>query len=1088
MKKLFLLTVCFLVTTLLMAAPVTVEQARQKAAEFLSTKGGSRRAPAQIVAQQTVLNAVDAKGQPYLYAFNVGSDNGFVIVSGDDRFRDVLGYSASGIFNNQDMPEHMKAWLQGYVDEMKYYDSIGYQPSAEASASTSNRAIKQAIEPLLTTAWDQGTPYNNQCPVFFNGRLSVTGCVATAMAQVVNYSAMYAKTHSIDPPTTLASDIPSYTCSTNWSGYGKLSVEGVSAADVTFDWDNMLNVYSRGGYTNTQANAVATLMVCCGKSVQMDYSSSSSGANTADVANALVKYFGFDSTAKSLYRDDYSYAQWVDLIYAELAAERPVQYGGQSSGGGHSFVIDGYDGDEMFHVNWGWSGEPDSYYVLSVLNPNSTSGIGASSSNDGYSYSQKANVGLQYGTGQTGEDDPIMISTGNFRADGATAYFDAFNVTGATHSFYFGIGFMDEEGVITPIMYYGITDLPNGKGLKDFGVPVPTDESKAGQTLKVVTIGKEKETSTWYTGCNSDIYYFEAVYDASGVPTLTAHPIIDLKTTSIDFTGSKYMNDVQPVEVTVKNNGDEFYGVLYLFASTSDDKGDVVNKGGITIQKNKTGSLTFEWTPTTTGNYTIWVATDDEGNNVIGTGLVTISVNSHAPAGPFVITELIAENEDETSWRTNENGELIVDVYSENLDFSSMKVINSGESALEVTNMKIILQMKNGDSWSDLKSFSASGFSVNPGTVVSFGSSLTFGNVGFGTFRIRLLNNGVENDQRYVFNLTMGYKTYAEDGTVIPVKTTSSAVTVAENVAAIDLSNFEFSSITPNSNPNTLYILSSKVSTPASLTGKNVVKGDYADQITLVDGHAFYSPINFTAQNITYTRTETNYLDKDTQKGWTTLVLPFAPAGCKTILDNADYPLTWFLSAEDTNKNLWLMTFNDEHAGIVEFGFAGSQLEANKPYIMALPGDSYGNRWSLTGLPIIFYATNAEVKAKAKASTTGTNYKFVGTTVQKEDVENIYKLNDVGDCFVKGTASVEPFRAYFAPTSTAATATELNFRFAADEPEIVEVVTAITKPLSDKSEIGEKLTNAPVYNMNGQRVSHPTKGLYIVNGKKVIIK
>ena len=1089
MKKLFLLTVCFFVTTLLMAAPVTVEQARQKAAEFLSTKGGSRRAPAQIVAQQTVLNAVDAKGQPYLYAFNVGSDNGFVIVSGDDRFRDVLGYSASGTFSNQDMPEHMKAWLQGYVDEMKYYDSIVYQPSTEASASTSNRAIKQAIEPLLTTAWDQGTPYNNQCPVFFNGSRSVTGCVATAMAQVVYYTAMYAKNHSINPPTTLAKDIPGYQCQTYWTGYGKLEVEGVSAADVTFDWDNMLQSYPSGGsYTTAQADAVATLMVCCGKSVQMDYSSSSSGANTADVANALVKYFGFDSTAKSLSRGDYSYAQWVDLIYAELAAERPVQYGGQSSGGGHSFVIDGYDGDEMFHVNWGWSGEPDSYYVLSVLNPNSTSGIGASSSNDGYSYSQKANVGLQYGTGQTGTEEPVIMTTTKLSVEGTTIKWGARNYNEESLTFNVGLGIIDEYGNITPIVTMLTAQLNYGYGYSSLSYTLQPDISKKNQSIKIVPISKLTDVNVWSTDMNPDIFYFEAVYDDSGAPTLTAHPITDLKTTSIDFTGSKYKNEVQPVEVTVKNNGDEFYDVLYLFASTSETMGDYVNKGGITIQKNKTGSLTFEWTPTTTGNYTIWVATDDKGNNVIGTGSVTIGVNSHAPAGPFVITELIAENEDETSWRTNENGELIVDVYSENLDFSSMKVINSGESTLEVTNMKIILQKKNGDSWSDLRTRSASGFSVNPGTEVSFGSSLTFGNVGFGTFRIRLLNNGVDNDQRYVFNLTMGYKTYAEDGTVIPVKTTSSAVTVAENVAAIDLSNFEFSSITPNSNPNTLYVLSSKVDTPTSLTGKNVVKGSAAEQITLVDGHAFYSPVNFTAQNITYTRTETNYLDKDTQKGWTTLVLPFAPAGCKTILENADYPLTWFNSAEDTNKNLWLMTFNDEHAGIVEFGFAGEQLEANKPYIMALPGDSYGNRWSLTGLPIIFYATNAEVKANAKASTTGTNYKFVGTTVQKEDVENIYKLNDVGDCFVKGTASVEPFRAYFAPTSTAATATELNFRFAADEPEIVEVVTAITKPYSDKSEIGEKLTNAPVYNMNGQRVSHPTKGLYIVNGKKVIIK
>ena len=1085
MKKLFLLTVCFLVTTLLMAAPVTVEQARQKAAEFLSTKGGSRRAPAQIVAQQTVLNVVDAKGQPYLYAFNVGSDNGFVIVSGDDRFRDVLGYSASGTFSSQDMPEHMKAWLQGYVDEMKYYDSIGYQPTAASSTSNRTSAIKQAITPLLQTKWDQGSPYNNLCPVFLNGNRSVTGCVATAMAQVMYYHAM--KTGGL--PVKPSKNIPAYQCERDWGSH-------VQVAEVTaknFDWNNMQLTYPASGTSaeiEAKNNAVAYLMQCCGSSVEMDYADGSnggSGAVNSFVADALQEYFGYDSTTRCLSRSNYPYAQWVDLIYAELAEGRPVQYGGSSSGGGHAFVIDGYDGDEMFHVNWGWSGEPDSYYVLSVLNPHSNSGIGASTSNDGYSYGQDAIFGAQINSGQTGETTPVLMSSRDLGVDGNKIVWSSYNMNPETLMFDLGLGVIDDAGNIVPIAQLTNISFDYTNGYKNISVTISSKPSLAGQTQKIVPISKLSSVDEWSTDVNPDITYVEVVYNASGNPTLTAHPILDLVTTSIDFTGSKYKDEVQPVEVTVKNNGDEFYGVLYLFTSTSATMDDYVNKGGITIQKNKTGSLTFEWTPTTSGTYNIWVATDDEGKNVIGTESVTIGVNSHAPAGPFVFSELIAENVDETSWRTNENGEMIADVYSTTLNFSSVKVVNATESSQTATKIYFRLYREVNGSWSIVDGYSASNITVNGGTVINFGS-MPFDEVGFGTYLMTLWTDNNVSDQRYIFNLTMGYKTFAEDGTTIAVKTTSSGVTVADNVAAIDLSNFEFSSITPNSNPNTLYILKSKVSTPASLTGKNVVKGDYADQITLVDGHAFYSPVNFTAQNITYTRTETNYLDKDTQKGWTTLVLPFAPDGCKTILENADYPLTWFNSAEDTNKNLWLMTFSDERAGIVEFGFAGEQLEANKPYIMALPGDSYGNRWSLTGLPIIFYASNAEIKANAKASTTGTNYKFVGTTVQKSDLENIYKLNADGDCFVKGTASIEPFRAYFAPTSTVATATELSFRFAADEPEIVEVVTAITKPLSDKSEIGEKLTNAPVYNMNGQRVSHPTKGLYIVNGKKVIIK
>ena len=1081
MRKNFLLILCSLLSVVAFAAPITKEQARQAASQFLTSKGGVHRAAAQLAELPPVLNAVDKSGNPYIYAFNAGNNAGYVLVSGDDRFRDVLAYGASGNFDDNNMPAHVKAWLQGYVDEMKYYESIGYQPSAGAVSNSSaasasyRRAVKAPILPLLTTAWDQDEPYNLQCPIFFNSNygLSVTGCVATAMAQVVYYTAV----HSGNQPTTLVRDIPGYTCSTNWSGLGNLEVAGVLADTVTFDWDNMLNVYRSGYYDNVQANAVAKLMACCGKSVRMDYSTSGSGANTLDVVNALITYFGFDTTTKAITRSNYSYAQWIEIVYAELAAGRPVQYGATSSGGGHSFVIDGYDGDEMFHVNWGWSGTPDSYYALSVLNPGDNSGIGASTSNDGYSYNQRAIVGIRYGTGQQGEEVPVMLSTGNLRVNGQQVIFEAFNMTGETHSFHVGIGFMDEEGGITPITSYLVENLKTGSGWYDFYVDVPTDKTKAGQTLKIVPISKESSTNTWYTGCNSDIYYWDAVYDANGVPTLTAHPIYDLSASTISFTGSTFVNEVQPVEVTVTNNGDEYYGILYMFASTTSTKGAPVNKGGVTVQKNKSTIMTFEWTPTTTGTYNIWIATDNEGDNVIGTSSVTISVNNHAPAGPFIYSQLIVENADETSWRTNEDGNLIVDVYSEELNFSSVKVLNATGSS-QSANLRFRLYRDVNGSWVFVKGYSAS-VSANGGSILNFGG-MPFYNVGYGTYLLRLESDDVVFDGRYIFNLTMGYNVIAEDGSVVPVKTTSTDVTVDENVAAVDLSNFNFSNITPNSNPNTLYIIGGEQAVPASLSGKNVVQMGVAQQITLTDGHAFYSPVDFTALEISYTRTETTYYDKDTQKGWTTIVLPFVPDGIKTVLNDEDYPLTWFQSAEETNKNLWLMEFYDEHNGIVDFGYAGSMLEANKPYIMALPGDSYGNRWSLEGLPIIFYAENADIMANAKATTTGKNYKFVGTTLQKENLSDIYKLNADGDQFVKGTASIEPFRAYFAPTSSAATAEALSFGFGRG---------VITNVIEVKGVTDVKETNDNnIYNMNGQRVGQPAKGLYIVNGRKVVIK
>ena len=150
---------------------------------------------------------------------------------------------------------------------------------------------------------------------------------------------------------------------------------------------------------------------------------------------------------------------------------------------------------------------------------------------------------------------------------------------------------------------------------------------------------------------------------------------------------------------------------------------------------------------------------------------------------------------------------------------------------------------------------------------------------------------------------------------------------------------------------------------------------------------------------------------------------------------------------------------------------------------MALPGDSYGNKWSLEGLPIIFYATNADIKGNAKAATTGTNYKFKGTTVFTGEQNNIYKLNEAGNSFDKGTASVDPFRAYFEPTTTAAFATSLDIGFVnGDNTTAIQTIDdSIPSVINGATEW---------FTLDGRRLNEkPTaKGIYILNGKKVVVK
>ena len=790
MRRNLLLSVCFLMASVLFAGPVTKQQAQEMAAQFLAGKSNSHRAAsATQMHVKVVMNAVDEAGHPYLYAVQPDNQRGFVIVSGDDRFRDVLGYSESGTFDNANMPDNMRAWLQGYVEEMKHLKAIGYQPSASAAHRTSG--VKKAISPLIQTHWDQDDPYNQKCPDFFEYGKSVTGCVATAMAQVIYYSSMKAGKR----PNKTHADIDAYDCSTTWGGLGKVHVDAVPA-ETALDWDNMLEDYT-GDPTEVQETAVATLMQICGAAVHMDYANSASGgssASTSLVPSALVTYFGYDGTVRKMSRDAYTLATWTEIIYDELAAERPVLYDGQSSGGGHAFVVDGYDGDELFHVNWGWGGSQDNYFALSVMNPGDKSGIGAGTSNDGYSYSQGAVIGIQIGSGETVEPTPVTIGIQNFTISGSSVLLSAFNWTGSPQTFDVGIGSIDAEGNISLIKVLRSNwALNENAGLSNMQCAFEKDGIKANQVLKVVPISKLSSEDKWATNMNYDKYYIEVAYDAEGNPTLTSYPLDPvLSVTSFSFTGSKYKDEEQPVVVTLGNTGGEFYGVLYLFASTDSNKGTYVNKGGVTVLKDKTASLTFDWTPATSGPYNVWVATDQAGSNVVGHTTVSIGINAHAPAGPFIISALSVTDADETSWTTDGDGNILVDVYSKTIVVApTIKNISSTNSGN--LNVDFYLQKWNGSSWDDLSSVHANGLSIQAGKTAPF-NAFGYGIYDYGKYRIVLKVNGNEYDTRYTLNLTMGYNTTDANGNLVRVKTDNSSVSVAADAVAVDLSDFDYTS------------------------------------------------------------------------------------------------------------------------------------------------------------------------------------------------------------------------------------------------------------------------------------------------------
>lgn len=286
----------------------------------------------KLIYSENVVSKLDNLHQAF-YVFNDEHNKRFVIVSGDERQERVLGYSENGTFSPEDIPCCMAFMLREYSREYDYLSTKSFsQSDVEKEPESSERRAPAYYNCILETKWGQSAPFNNLC----NG--NVAGCVAVAMAQIM-YKHKYPSSYS---------------------------------------WSNMLKTYQTNGYTTTQANAVAKLIRDCGISVNMDYGTDASSANTCDAAWALAHKFGYNPNIKTYKRNCFPQSKWEQIILEELSQDRPIFYSGNNESGnsGHAFVLDGYDGNGFYHFNWGWKGSGvnpnygnESYFKLTSLTP-----------------------------------------------------------------------------------------------------------------------------------------------------------------------------------------------------------------------------------------------------------------------------------------------------------------------------------------------------------------------------------------------------------------------------------------------------------------------------------------------------------------------------------------------------------------------------------------------------------------------------------------------------------------------------------------------------------------------------------------------
>lgn len=374
--------------------------------------------------ETAALNSAEAG----VYVFEAPSS--LLVVSAESETPALLGYSEN-YKANEPLPPAMIAMLNLYAEEIQALRSGNVIEAKEPAAS---RADFAPIEPICKTQWNQNAPYNNNAPII-SGQKTYTGCVATAMAQVL-------KTYEYPAQCTGGNFTYAWT-----NGNKNLTL---NFSNVTLAWADMLDNYDEGSTTSAQRSAVAKLMQAVGYASQMNYGADASGTQSIHCLVGLLRNFDYDCTSRFVQRAWFTLADWQKLIYDELAAGRPVYYDGQNTAElvGHAFVVDGYSSDGFYHLNWGWGGHLDGYFQLTALDPNGQQGIGGSGG--GYSEGCSAIVNLTPGKTTAEEDVPLTFAI----TAGDVNYSPASVAQGRTVS----ISFSD-EGILVNYMPFEVSDI-----------------------------------------------------------------------------------------------------------------------------------------------------------------------------------------------------------------------------------------------------------------------------------------------------------------------------------------------------------------------------------------------------------------------------------------------------------------------------------------------------------------------------------------------------------------------------------------------------------------------------------------------------
>lgn len=521
---------------------------------------------------------VGVKGDISTYYVFSNPSGGFLVAAADDVAAPLLGYSETSDITSSTIPDNMAQWLNFYNDEIAAAIEIG--------VVTRDRKVVEsdypAIPPLVTTRWDQVSPFNLKCPVV-DGEHCVTGCSATALAQILNYWKYPQKFHGYA-----------------WGYYGDYSFPRneyyLDLSTVSINWDDMLDDYIT--YTDAQADAVSSLMQVSGYAIQSSYHLNATGASTDDVCIALLNNFHYSKGIAHPLRNAFSTSDWIEMIYHELSVGRPVYYAGFSHTNGHAFVCDGYSPGGFFHFNWGWGGYCNGYFQLTALSPYSPNFLG-----DNYDYND-----VITGITPLGNSDentiPRLTTIGSLRPEedivtrsedsvvnfSSSGYIS--NTSGITFDAVFGLKTTDQSGNIghieTDVKIYMTpftkSPLPN--------ISVPSVKFPEG----IYTIFPAfKIDTTWIdikTNPNQTTRYLTTVTDS----TVTLKPIVAtaaVKTSLLEVRDTLLLDECNIIKATLEASGDFSDNLAIALLKQDETLYARIDTRLITIPDN--GTRAVEW-------------------------------------------------------------------------------------------------------------------------------------------------------------------------------------------------------------------------------------------------------------------------------------------------------------------------------------------------------------------------------------------------------------------------------------------------------------------------------------------------------------